>query len=457
MQKLRLLLCLFVWPALVACSASPRFNPSFTRDEQDHPATANGLRYLDYEVMFTNPTCADYKYGPDQHVVSSDGQPLTQKPKNVFCTQADSAASGDRPEAPQRKLLGWINDPGTKEVFFTYLSFSNHVVKDALCKGIQERNLKVTFVIDNTSDVSTANSLLACAPGNGDSAFKPQMFLRGHEGGIGYAHNKVFLINPNEGQVRLAFSSGNMTSGIVLHHENWHFITPERDTHFVQAHLCMMKGELEHHASTSEYKAFIQSCRAGIPYPEESDIKVFFVPGEGPRATQFLISAIKASSQIRLAAHRFGYNKLIAALKSELQTETPPELQMVFDDDVWWAGHGDQTGDNEAWEYDNVASLQGVGGQARWMETNQAQHLLHHNKYLVLNTPAGSELRSAVFGGAGNLTGTGFTSNFENFYYVEIPAVIDAYNKQYDHVWNDLATPTEKLPSTDVLPPGSGG
>ena len=86
------------------------------------------------------------------------------------------------------------------------------------------------------------------------------------------------------------------------------------------------------------------------------------------------------------------------------------------------------------------------------METNHTEHLLHHNKYLVFNMPAGSRKASAVFSGAGNLTGAGFNTNFENFYYVEITAVVDAYNVQYDHVWDELATATNDLPAENVLP-----
>lgn len=408
------------------------------------------LRYSDYEVLFTNPVCVDYLY--DHPVRSVGGSVLTQKPKNAWCSQRDAAASGIREEAPQQKLLSWIDDPETKEIFFTYLSFSNNVVKNALCRAIEQRNVQVTFVLDSGTDLTAANSLLACRPADGLEAHKPKMYLRGNVGGIGYAHNKTFMINPTSGKFRLAFSSGNMTSGIVLHHENWHFISPERDTHFAQAHLCMKQGQIGHADSASEYKSFIRRCRAAIPYPEESDIKVFFVPGEGDRATQFMTDAIRSAEQIRLAAHRLSYNKLLSSLKSALRSASAPELQIVVDDDVWWVGHGEQTGDNIVSEYYNVNDLVELGGEARWMETNHTEHLLHHNKYVVFNMPAGSRKASAVFGGAGNLTGAGFTTNFENFYYVEIPTVVDAYNAQYDHVWNDLATKTGDLPAENTLP-----
>ncbi len=413
-------------------------------------AAANKLRFSEYDVLFTNPVCADYSY--DQEVHSIGGDLLTQKPKNVWCSRSDAAASGDRDEAPQKKLLSWIDDPETKEIFFTYLSFSNRVVKNALCRAIEERSVRVSFVLDSGTDLATANSLLECAPGDGVEAHRPKMYLRGGVGGLGFAHNKTFMINPTEGQFRLAFSSGNMTSGIVLHHENWHFITPERDTHFTQAHLCMKKGVIEHGSTATQYKRFIKGCRETIEYPEESDIKVFFVPGEGDRATKFMTDAIKAAAQIRLAAHRFSYNKMLAALKTAMNSDSPPDLDIVVDDDMWWVGQGDATGDNIISEYYNVDNLIELGAEARWMETNHTEHLLHHNKYLVFNMPAGSRKASAVFSGAGNLTGAGFNTNFENFYYVEIPAVVDAYNVQYDHVWDELATATNDLPAENVLP-----
>lgn len=416
--------------------------------------TAPGdLVYSEYEVRFTNPECAEYKYDPADNVKSNAGQPLTAKPKNVFCTSADSNASGSRPESPQFKLLEWINDPSVKEIFFAYLSFSNKKVREAVCNAITQRDVKVTFVMDTTSDRAQADQLLACVPPT--AANKPVLHMRGHQGGIGYAHNKLFLINPGQETMKIAFSSGNMTSGIVLHHENWHFITLKSATYFAQSHLCLMKGVLTAHSSTQQYASFITQCRGQIPHQPEKNIRSFFVPGEGGKATDFITNAIKKASQIRLAAHRFGYNKLISALRTEMTSAQPAQLQMVFDDDTYWAGKGDAVGDNESWEYDNAMDLVNRGAKAKWMQTNHAGHLLHHNKYLIFNMPQNSATKPAVFCGAGNLTGTAFTSNFENFYYVEIPSVVDAYNKQYDKVWNTMASDDAQMPSQNVLPIGA--
>ena len=410
------------------------------------------LKHKGFEVLFTNPECANYLYG--QNVVSVGGQTLTQKPKNTFCTQNDAAASATRADAPQAKLLEWIKDPTTKEIFFAYLSFSNRTVQTELCKAVTERNVKVTFVLDNTTDLARANDLLACVPANGDPAFKPKLLRRGHGEGVGYAHNKVFFINPNDGDIRLAISSGNMTSGIVLHHENWLFIQPARDSYFTEIHRCLMNGQIDHHETKTKYQKFIKDCRSKITFKEETDIKAFFVPGDGEQATKKIEEAIPEAATIRLAAHRFSYNKLIAALKKELESSSPAQLSMIFDDDTYWAGKGTPTGDNTASEYTNATSLTSRGAEARWMETNHSGHLLHHNKFLIFNMPQGSTKKSAVFTGAGNLTGTAFSSNFENFYYIENQAIIDAYNKQYDHLWGTLSTKTDNMPKQNTLPIG---
>jgi glutamine synthetase type III len=85
------------------------------------------------------------------------------------------------------------------------------------------------------------------------------------------------------------------------------------------------------------------------------------------------------------------------------------------------------------------------------METNHDAHLLHHNKFLILDSYY-DEDPDAVFCGAGNLTGTGFSENWENYYYVTIPEVVEAFRTQYEHMWNNLATPGERMPTDNVMP-----
>jgi hypothetical protein len=435
--------CLF---ALAASALAACGGDEVTTGDEQFATEGPPLEYQEYEVRFTNPTCALYSY--DQEVRAENGDMLEAKPKDVFCSQTDSAASGSRPESPLTKLLSWIKSPDTKEIFFTYLSFSNSAVTTELCKAITQRDVKVTFVLDSSSDRAKADQLLACQPPT--AANKPRFEQRGHTPGIGYAHNKLFLVNPGAATMKIAFSSGNMSSGVVLHHENWHFITLSSQTYFAQAHLCMMQAELDHYQSKTEYRNYIEGCLQDIEHEEEGDIKSFFVPADRMRASKQLVDAVYQADSIDVAAHRFSYTKLVSALKSRLQSDNIP-VRLVADDDMHWAGQGQQVGDNLSFEYYNVKSLVTRGAEARWMETNHDAHLLHHNKFLIFDMPEGE--RDGVFCGAGNLTGTGFSENWENYYYVTIPEVVDAYKKQYDHMWNDLATPQDRMPTENVLPP----
>jgi hypothetical protein len=398
---------------------------------------------FEYDVRFTNPVCGPYAY--DKPVQSVSGKTLTQKPKDVYCTQKDAAASGARAEAPLSKLLSWINDASTKEIFFMYLSFSSTPVTEALCKAVKERGVKVTFVLDQGTDTTKADQLVAC---------NPQLVsknLRGHQGGIGYAHNKLFVVNPNsKGTIRLAFSSGNMTSGTVLHHENWHFITTDVKSYFAQAHLCAVNGVMDSMGSSSiaEYRKYISACRAKIKAPAEDDIRVFFSPAAGAAATKYMTAAIAKSNQILIGAHRFSYNEMIKALGDRIAKSPKLDLRIVADDDTYWVGTtGNQVGDNLPMEYNNIMRLVKQGAQVKWMETNHQAHLLYHSKFLVFDD-------KAVFAGAGNLTGTGFKENFENYYFITIPSVVQAFRKQYQHVWTNLATAPADMPKVDTVPAG---
>ena len=412
--------------------------------------TGPKLAFDEYSVLFTNPLCKKYSYRENDQVISNAGAPLMNKPEGAYCTQSDSVPSAARESSPQNKLISWINDPETKEIFFAYLSYSNKVVGAEICKAIQERNVKVTFVLDRETDLGAANTLLACQPGNGDPNLKPRMELRGHDASIGYAHNKLFLINPRSDNPRIVFSSGNLSSGVVLHHENWHFIRTPGRTHFAKAHVCLMDGMLDHYRTKAEYGTYIKGCRDSAGIGEESDIKTFFVPGDGGRAGTNIRDALRSSTSIGIAAHRFSYSLIRRELDARFAAGNPPEVKLVVDDDVWWVGQPGANRDafpNTPDEFGFVKQLEADGLQVRYMETNHGARYLHHNKFIVFKTPRGE----AVFTGAGNLTGTAFTDNFENFYWITIPSVVKAMREQHDHLWS-LATPEQNLPKQDVTP-----
>ncbi len=416
---------------------------------------------FEYEVLFTNPVCKQYFY--NETVVSNSGDELISKTKDAYCKSSDSSKSRARKNSPHRRLKDWIKDKNTKEIFMAYLSFSNGDIQKELCNAIKYRNVKVTFVIDsnNESDpnrMAQLRKLSKCRPKNvaPGKANLPEVHTSGNRGGAKYAHNKVILINPfDKNQVRVGFSSGNMSSGTTTHHENWHFVTTSPDSYFAKAHLCLREGILKHDSGKKAYSKFISQCRQKIQVEEESDIKTFFIPGEGSQALDTIKKAIKYSTNIDMAAHRFSYTALINALKSQLKTRKT-KVRLVADDDIYWSGvYKKGMGRNSLLELGKVRSLEKLGMQTKFVETYTDKVFepkslqLQHNKFLIFTY---KNKEGSVFTGAGNLTGSAFSVNYENFYFISIPEVFKAYQDQYSHFWNELADSAKDMPSELVLP-----
>lgn len=422
------------------------------------------LDFKSYDVLFTNPLCELYQY--EQPMETADGQgEVSAKPKNVYCTKADLASSAARESSPQFRLLDWIE--GTEsgdQIFLAYLSFSNQAIADALCDA-EERGVDVTFVLDKAG--SRSDQLEECGG---------EVLIRGHQGSVGFAHNKILMINPNEAGpgdddaqfMRLSFGSGNMSSGTVLHHENWHFLEVARESFFVESHLCLMEALLDPEATNGKgaFRESMNDCRAEIPFDEEQDIWAFFIPAlEDSRfASDLVVEGIGAAGSVDIGAHRLGFSDMIGALADRLESDADFDMRLVADDDLYWLrpleGAGEKVGPNDFFEADNVERLQDAGGQdfqVKYMETNHAAHLLHHNKFIIFRDMPG--VPDAVLCGSANLTGTGFGSNLENTYYIDIPHVVDAYKHQFELFWGNvpnaeapLATSPADMPAADERP-----
>lgn len=438
---------------------------------------------FEYKVSFTNPICKKYYY--EDEVESFNGDKIRHKPENVYCTYQDKTVSEAQENGPTANLLEWIEDEDTTEIFMAYLSFSSSTIYKALCKAVEERGLKVTLVYDSKNDtpeVKTVNGKkVTTYPRRAKIDQLAECQFKGHKrksvkikssGGkgdgknqTGYAHNKFFFVNPfSKSEVKIAFSSGNMSSGVVTHHENWHFITTNPKTYFAQAHQCLRKGVMYHDEGIEEFGDYIKSCRKRIKAEEEEDIKVFFIPGEGERARDFIKEGFSKARSVDVAAHRFFDHVIRSEMDKALGRDK--EVRLVADDDLFYAGHYDQSvGRNMNVEARYVKALERKGLKTSYLETNNgtdglddesqknARPQLHHNKFLIFNYGGGE---GAVFTGAGNLTGAAFTKNHENFYFIEIKTDdVDVYGefaKQYDNLFNDLGTRPRDLPNKLVMP-----
>ncbi len=438
---------------------------------------------FEYKVSFTNPICKKYYY--DDPVYSFNGDRIDHKPENVFCTGRDKKASEAQENGPTANLLNWIEDENTTEIFMAYLSFSSSTIYRALCKAVETRGLKLTLVYDSKNDtpeVKTINGkqvttyprrakidqLKKCQYEGHD---RPSVRVRssggkGHgKNETGFAHNKVFMVNPySKSEVKIAFSSGNMSSGVVTHHENWHFVTTSPESYFAEIHQCLRKGVMYHDEGIKEFAGYIKECRSRIEAEEEEDIKVFIIPGEGDKARESISKEFRKSKRVDVAAHRFFDWHIRGEMKDALKFGK--EVRLVADDDLFYAGFYRQSvGRNMDVEARYVKNLEKDGLQVAYMETNNgtdgldsdsqqnARPQLHHNKFLIFNYGNGE---GKVFTGAGNLTDSAFTKNHENFYLISIKNdQIDVYQefaKQYKRLFNELGTQEKDLPNKLVMP-----
>ncbi|MBI2895815.1 MAG: hypothetical protein HYY06_19820 [Deltaproteobacteria bacterium] len=442
------------------------------------------LRYRSYDVLFTNPMCGPYDL--EEEVGTVGGGTRTTTHENAYCfPQRDSGPSGARPASPLHRLKSWIEATGEgDEIFAAYFSFSNKSVKNALCQAAQ-RNVKVTFVKDSGQDGSAAAEVAQCSPSN------VTILERGNTGDVGYHHNKFLMVNPTQAgpndtadedgttYVKLVYSSGNMSSGTVLHQENWHFLEVARSSYFTQSHVCVANALRDEgtqaYRSRKAFTEYLDNCRASVQAQPESDIGAFFLPdrGDSQELRRRFEAALETASSVDVAAHRFSLFYLQAGLRNRLTSDDDFSARLVADDDLYWLypreGEKQDLGDNMPFENTNVWKLRTAANddtsrfEARFIETNSDMHLLHHNKFVIARGRADGQPDTVVCGAA-NFTNDAFwygsdstKNNFENIYVVQIPHVVQAMERQFDGFWGEteyapeeshppVATPVDEMP-----------
>lgn len=411
----------------------------------------------EYNVFFTNPKCEAYPYAETTY--ANDGSLLLGKPANVYCKYGDKKQNIDREDSPNFNIRKVIENADVKELFLTYLSFSDSKVADSLCSAIEERNVKVTLIVDSKNDtverrnqgaMAKFDQVSNCKPkksrlSKNEKPNHPRTYTRGNIGGLGYAHNKIIMAKykSDDKKITLVFSSGNMSSGTVLHHENWHFLTTSTETYLASAHECIKEGMLNNASSKSEFKKYIKECRSKIKIQPEDDLKLFIVPSDGKVAMENIVKNFKNSIKIDVAVHRFTHRSLINSMIEA--TKFKKDVRLVVDDDVFWAGKLNETvGSSMPFEANNMNKVRRAGTKVKYMETNESGRLLHHNKYIVFTLKDGTK---AVHTGAGNFTSAAFSKNFENYYFITIPEITDKFSKQFNYMYGELATDYYKLPN----------
>jgi HKD family nuclease len=398
-----------------------------------------------FEPLFTNPVCETYSY--DRPLITEGGKTVTAKPKNVYCKPSDESTSVSRSTSPQYRIVEWISDKDTKELYMAYLSFSSKNVTAALCTAVK-KGVKVSIVLDGGEDNAnpvlnpSAESLKKCGDANLVS-----VTYRGTTSGLGYAHNKILMVNPGAKLAKILYSSGNMTSGTSINHENWNFITTSGESYFAQAHKCVIEAMITAGDTKTNFAKSLNTCRSKISAEQETDIQVFFSPVDGAQALAKVTEAGNKAKLIEAMSHRFSGQ--LAALYMKLLADKKP-IKFILDDDIYWSvKRKEDIGRNTSIEAFKIyKDLINKGMETKFLQTNQSVFQLQHNKFMIFTFASGG----AVFNGAGNFTTAAFTKNFENFYYITIPEVVEAYNKQYDLYFDQMATSEADMPRDYVLP-----
>lgn len=409
-------------------------------------AKLSDYKPFEFETLFTNPVCATYKY--DKAVITESGSTVYSKPKNVYCKPADESASVKRADSPQFRITEWVSDANTKEIYMAYLSFSSQNVVKALCSAVK-RGVKLSMVLDHGEDPTIpvlnndAEGLKKC--GNKGLV---SVTYRGSTSGLGYAHNKIMIINPDSDVTKIIFSSGNMTSGTSINHENWNFVTTSGTSYFAKTHKCVVTAMINAGDTKANFTKSLNSCRSQIQAEPESDIQVFFAPVDGAKAMEKVKDASYKAKLVEAMSHRLSGQ--MATLFQKLLSSRKP-VKFILDDDIYWAHkRQEDIGRNTSGEAAKIyRDLISKGMNTRFLQTNQSVFQLQHNKFMIF-TFGNNE--GAVFNGAGNFTSAAFTKNFENFYYITIPSVVEAYNKQYDLYFDSMATKAEDMPRDYLLP-----
>ena len=399
-----------------------------------------------FEALFTNPVCATYSY--DRPLTTEGGKTVTAKPKNVYCKPADESASVSRDTSPQYRIVEWVSDKDTKEIYMAYLSFSSKNVVNALCAAVK-KGVTINMVLDRGEGLpefptlnKDAEALKKCGKEG-----QVKVTYRGTTTGLGYAHNKILIVNPGADTTKILFSSGNMTGGTSINHENWNFVTTSGESYFAGAHKCVVEAMVEAGDTKTNFGKFLNDCRGKIKAQPESDIQIFFSPIDGAKALAKVTEAGNNAKLIEAMSHRFSGQ--LAALYSKLLENKKP-IKFILDDDIYWSvKRKEDIGRNTSVEaFKLYKDLINKGMQTKFLQTNQSVFQLQHNKFMIFTFDRGG----AVFNGAGNFTTAAFTKNFENFYYITIPEVVKAYNEQYDLYYDKMATSEDDMPRDYVLP-----
>ena len=190
--------------------------------------------------------------------------------------------------------------------------------------------------------------------------------------------------------------------------------------------------------SKSEYAKHTMLC---TNQQNDDQYKTYFTPGQGHLALADIKNNFEQSDEIWIAAHRFSNTQIFEAIKKALSNNKT--VRLLVDDDLYWVEHKRGRYLNSKYEANKIKPLLKLGLKIKYLSTNNKEFLLHHNKYIIFIK---NHRPFRVFTGAGNLTISAFTRNFENYFMTNKTENNLIFYNQYQIMWN-LALEANELAS----------
>lgn len=395
---------------------------------------------LKWQVRLNLPDC--------QHPGQKEG---------AWCESSDKDAAAEK-SGIENQLREWAFDPEVQSMTLAFFSFSNRTVRHTLCEAAEARNLRVVLYIDTSNfEHENVEELKNCSENT-------EVYARGRgpygTDGAHLQHMKIVLAstdrNPqplsemsqeersraSQTRTRFTSSSANMSShGTSLHFENWIFFDAPTTSHIAQSNLCVFYAFERTQGNRDDrrnYARHYRDCRNDIRSERERrDLRFFVTPHDKltPQAIRGYNEVVNgARKNIKMAVHRLSSNRLVGPLTRALNRGV--EVQTVFDDDTLRASkvNGGEALDVGRADVSAMRSLVRNGGEVSFIETNASTTVhLHHNKFVVADD-------RVLWQGAGNFTSTAFNAsrlgNYEQFYIIEIPEIVEAYSRGWDEIYN---------------------
>lgn len=361
------------------------------------------------EIVFTNPECEQYG----------------NRPVGSFCTRADLDRNLKKEDGVFEKLSSLISDPETKSIALGTMTFSNRNVATLLCQAAKN-GVEVEIFLDAGAAAETARTIEKCGAtlnlvGEAESENKR-----------GDLHHNKFMLVQREKDSTVVFSTANFSNpGLTINHETWGFITDSNRSIAIQNHVCLIESLREYQGDMSGFRSNIRACKKN---DTNQSVQSLFVPVESSNLVRLIETGYRESSRVLMTSNRFSFPRIInAAEKSQAEDQ-----RAVFDDDLFW-GRTTPTEDykDEALDAQRVQSLQKAGVDVRFTQTSNKAAQKMHSKFIVFD--------DFVVVGAGNFTHGGLMANFENFYVIRDPEIIEQFVAQFEYLW-ELSNSAQQMP-----------